>query len=199
MIHHLQRWVAHEDDMRILETQRLLLRGFKPDDVDDLYAYAKDPDVGPSAGWPPHSSKDISKKILKTFVQQKEVWAVVEGSSGTVIGSVGLHNDYRRNNNKARNLGYTIGKPWWGKGYATEAARRVLEYAFDEMELEVVTVNHYAFNTASKKVILKCGFHYDGTLRKAGKLVDGITDYDDVCYSLLRHEFRRQGNEENIL
>ncbi|MFV0401724.1 MAG: GNAT family N-acetyltransferase [Oscillospiraceae bacterium] len=177
--------------MKTLETPRLTLRAFRNSDLDDLYEYARDPAVGPPAGWSPHSSRESSRRVLKTFIQRKETWAIVEDISGRVIGSIGLHNDYRRTNDRARNLGYALGRPWWGKGYATEAARRVLEYAFEELRLEMVTVNHYPFNVASKRVILKCGFHYDGTLRNAGKLVDGAP-YDDVCYSMLRHEFHNE-------
>lgn len=172
-----------------LKTSRLILRDWQPTDADDLFEYAKDPDTGPNAGWQPHQTREESVKIIDYFMQENDVWAVVDQKDNKVIGSIGLHHDQHRRNENARMLGYVIAKAYWGRGYATEAAQAVLQYAFTSLDLELVSVMHFHFNLASKRVIEKCGFRYEGTLRQAIQLFDGrITD--DVCYSLLRREWQ---------
>ena len=118
--------------MRILTTERLILRRFKHEDLDDFYGYAKNPNVGPSAGWKPHESRWESLEILKSFIKNKEVWAIVHKETGKVIGSIGLHNDERRNNSRVK-IWVTLDEAYWGKGLMTEAAKRVIRYAFEEL------------------------------------------------------------------
>ncbi|MGI6086124.1 MAG: GNAT family N-acetyltransferase [Acetivibrionales bacterium] len=174
--------------MDVLESERLILRPFKEDDLDDFYEYAKNPNVGPNAGWKPHDSKEESSEILKEFMEKDEVWAIADRKTNRVIGSIGLHHDRKRDNKKAKMLGYVLAEPYWGKGLATEAAKRVIQYAFEELELDLLSVYHYPFNNRSKRVIEKCGFHYEGTIRGASTLYDGSV-CDDVCYSMTRQEY----------
>jgi len=175
--------------MDTLYTERLILRPFSEDDLDDFYEYAKNPNVGPNAGWKPHESKEESLEILKGFIEEEEVWAIIDKQTNKVIGSIGLHDDRKRNNKKAKMLGYVLAEPYWGKGLATEAAKRVIQYAFEKLELDLLSVYHYPFNNRSKRVIEKCGFRYEGILRKASTLYDGSV-YDDVCYSLTKQEYK---------
>lgn len=174
--------------MERLKTERLLLRGFRKNDLADLYAYAKNPHVGPAAGWKPHADITESAKWLKEFIDKQEVWAIVEKISGKVIGSIGLHADRKRNNERAGMLGYVLDEPYWGRGLATEAARKVIEYAFRVRHYELLSIYHYPFNRRSARVIEKCGFHYEGTLRQASQLYSGLV-HDDVCYSMTRTEY----------
>ncbi len=175
--------------MKTLETQRLILRGFTEDDVDDAYEYCIDPEVGPAAGWAPHKNKAETMTIIRSFIEKQEVWAVVEKETDKVIGSLGLHLDTKRTSSDVKMIGYVLASPSWGKGYASEMVRRVLAYAFEELHLGMVSVYHYTFNERSKRVIEKAGFTFEGILRKAAKLPDGrITD--DVCYSMTEHEYR---------
>ena len=87
-----------------------------------------------------------------------------------------------------RDRGYVLDEPYWGRGYMTEAVRGALRFAFDEMELELVSVYHFPFNDRSRRVIEKCGFRYDGILRRAFLRYDGAV-LDDVLYSMTRDEF----------
>lgn len=171
-----------------IETARLVLRGWQPKDLDDLYEYAKSPLVGPPAGWQPHEGREVSAGILRDFIDKQEVWACTLKTSGKPIGSVGLHPDAKRANTNGRMLGYVLGAGHWGRGYATEMARAVLQYAFEVMNLSVVSVAHFPFNKASQNVIQKCGFTYEGTLRHAFTRYDGQL-LDEVCYSMLREEY----------
>lgn len=176
--------------MKTLTTERLILRGFREEDLDDFYGYAKNPNIGPNAGWKPHESKEESLEILRHFIEKKEVWAIVDKDTDKVIGSIGLHNDERRNNSKVKMLGYVLDEAYWGKGLMTEAAKRVIKYAFEDLDLDLVSVYHFPFNIGSKRVIQKCGFHYEGTLRLASTIYDGSI-YDNACYSLTKEEYWR--------
>ena len=174
-----------------LQTPRLLLRGWRESDVDDLFAYCRHPQVGPAAGWPPHEDKGTSRNVLWKFMESGDVWALVDRQSRRVIGSVGLAEDRRRSNPGCRELGYALSAEHWGRGLMTEAAQAVLRYAFQTLRLEMVSIYHYAFNERSRRVIEKCGFHYDGTLRRGTVRYDGQV-LDNVCYSLLREEYEQQ-------
>lgn len=102
--------------MQTLETERLILRSWTEDDLDDFYAYAKNPNVGPHAGWAPHTDKTISHVILQSFIKKDDVWAIVEKACGRAIGSLGLHADSKRSNGRARMIGYVLREESWGNG-----------------------------------------------------------------------------------
>jgi putative acetyltransferase len=177
--------------LKTLETERLILRKFAEEDLEDLFEYAQSLHVGPNAGWPPHKTKEDSATILKMFIEEGEVWAIVERKSNKVIGSYGLHNDKKRDNSIAKMIGYVLSDKFWGNGYMPEATNRVLEYAFNELDLNIVSVYHFPFNERSKRVIEKCGFKFEGVLRLASTLPSSEI-VDDVCYSMTKEEFLKK-------
>ncbi|NLY77117.1 MAG: GNAT family N-acetyltransferase [Tissierellia bacterium] len=174
--------------MDTLYTDRLILRRFYYSDLDDLFEYAKNPNVGPDAGWKPHGSKRESLSILRQFISSDEVWAIVYKDNNRVIGSIGLHNDSKRANEKARMVGYALSEDYWGLGLATEATKAIIEYGFEKLNLDIISVYHYPHNERSKRVIEKCGFKYEGVLRRAVIIYNGNT-WDHVCYSMTRDEY----------
>lgn len=176
--------------MKILETHRLLLKSWSEDKLEDMYEYAKDPQVGPMAGWKPHESREETLEILKHFSEGEEVWAVIYKENGKAIGSIGLHGDDKRGDTNCKMLGYVLAREYWGKGLMTEAARRVIAYGFEEEYLDLISCYHYPHNDKSKRVIEKCGFTYEGTLRKATKIYDGSI-YDDCLYSITKEEYHK--------
>ncbi|MBC7088296.1 MAG: GNAT family N-acetyltransferase [Tissierellales bacterium] len=180
--------------MEEIRTDRLLIRRFKLTDLSDFYYYAKNPNVGPNAGWDYHRSKEESLDILKNFVISDEVWAIEYFSEKKVIGSIGLHKDRKRDNKDAKMLGYVLSEDYWGKGIATEAAKSIIKYAFEELNIDILSVYHYPFNERSRNVILKCGFNFEGILRRATVTYDGKI-YDDWCYSLTREEYFKLGDK----
>ncbi len=170
-------------------TQRLLLRRWEEGDAADLFAYAQNPKVGPLAGWRPHRDIVESQAIIRSFRGNDLLWAMCEKESGRVFGSVGFHEDRKRDpGTKSVMLGYAMAESHWGQGYATEACRAVLAYIFKERDIALVSLYHYPQNQRSRRVAQKLGFAYEGTLRGATILYDG-TILDDVCYSLLREDF----------
>jgi [ribosomal protein S5]-alanine N-acetyltransferase len=174
--------------MKILETERMILRPWEIDDLDDLYEYAKSSNIGPDAGWEPHKDKEVSLKILQSFIEKDEVRAIVYKENNKVIGSLGVHCDEKRKGVKAKMIGYVLSEDYWGKGLMSEAVKEVIRYLFEEEKYDIVSCYHYPFNIRSKRVIEKCGFNYEGTLRLASEIYDGRV-YDDVCYSIVKEEY----------
>lgn len=170
--------------MKTLETERLILRSWKLDDLDDFYEYASNPNVG----WEPHKTKDISMNILKSFMDNDEVWALVHKGNMKVIGLIGLHNKDKKRCVNSRMIGYVLSEDYWGQGLMTEGVNRVIKYAFEDENVELVSCYHYPFNNRSKRVIEKCNFKFEGILRCACKIYDG-TIYDDYCYSITKDEY----------
>jgi len=174
--------------MKTLNTERLILRKFCEDDLEDFYEYAKNQNIGPNAGWKPHESKESTAAILKSFIDKDEVWAIVDKVTRKVIGSMGLHTDKKRDNERVKMLGYVLSEDYWGRGLTTEAAKEAIRFAFEELGLDLISIFHYPFNERSKRVIEKCGFKYEGTLRLSSTIYNDSV-YDDVCYSMTRQEF----------
>lgn len=177
-----------------IETNRLLLRPWQISDAEDLYAYARDPEVGPAAGWKPHQSLEESQRICEMFIREGDVWALVEKQSGRVIGSVGLHKDGKRGvpEGTAKMLGYVLSHAYWGKGYMTEAAQAAIRYGFDALGVKLISICHFPFNARSRRVIEKCGFTYEGTLRASFYRAYDDTLLDECVYSMTRAEYDLQ-------
>ena len=176
--------------MKTIETERLILRAWNVDDVDDLYDYAKNPNVGPHGGWKPHESKTESLEIMQTlFINKYESWAIVYKENGRVIGSIGYELDMKRQDINCKELGYAMGEDYWGRGLMTEAAKVAIRYGFEELELDMVSIYRNPQNIRSGRVIEKCGFIYEGTLRQAYKIYDGSIR-DVACYSMTKEEYR---------
>ena len=176
--------------MREIETERLLLRLWREEDAEGLFAYAKDPEVGPNAGWKPHADAEESLNIIKTLFIPNNVWSITAKGSGKIIGSVGLEPDKRRPGVSSRELGYALAREYWGKGVMTEAARAIIDFAFEVCKLDVVAVCTSPVNRRSQSVIQKCGFTYEGTERRCYRTYDG-TVRDSKCYSILREEWEQ--------
>ncbi len=102
-----------------IETERLILRMWKRKDAEALYEYAKDPDVGPHAGWKPHESVKESKIIISELFRRNMTWCIVEKETGRPIGSIGFEADSIRKDINSREMGYSLAKSCWKKGYMT--------------------------------------------------------------------------------
>ena len=151
-----------------MTTERLILRPWRESDAEDLYRYAKDPAVGPIAGWPPHKSAEESRNIIHTVLSGKEAYALCLKSDGRAIGAIELkekgHTDLTDRDDECE-LGYWIGKPFWGQGLMPEAAREMLRHAFENLGMRKVWCAYYDGNTRSRRVQEKCGFRYQWTTK----------------------------------
>ena len=147
----------------ILETKRLILRPWREDDAEDLYKYASDPEVGPPAGWPPHTSVENSREIIRTVLSAPETYAVCLKENGRPIGSVGFHRNDLAEGDDEYELGYWIGKPFWGQGLIPEASRELLRYAFEDLGMNRIWCGYYDGNEKSRRVQEKLGFVFHHT------------------------------------
>ncbi len=157
-----------------LETERLILRPWIESDAEILYEYAKDPRVGPAAGWPVHTSVDNSREIICGVLSAEGTYAVTIKGDNSAIGSVGLmvgdKSDLGLPETEAE-IGYWIGVPFWGMGYIPEAAQELIRYAFEEIKLTTLWCGYFDGNDKSKRVVEKCGFRFDRTEQKVCPLI----------------------------
>ena len=150
----------------ILTTDRLLLRPWTAEDAESLFEYAKDPDVGPIAGWTPHNSIYESLNLIKNVLSGAECYAVCEKKIGKAIGAVELilngHTDMTCRDDECE-LGYWLGKPFWGNGYMPEAAAELIRRAFEDLGMTTIWCGYYEGNNKSQRVQEKLGFTYHHT------------------------------------
>ena len=149
----------------ILETDRLILRAWKITDLDDFFEYASVEGVGEKAGWEHHKSKDKSLEILKMFIEEKKVFAIVLKENQKVIGSIGIEElseelDKDLDNLLGRELGYVLNKDYWNKGIMKEAVSKVVDYCFNTLKLNFLMASYFNHNIASKKVLENLNFKF---------------------------------------
>lgn len=150
----------------MLETSRLLLRPWQASDAEVLFQYAKDPAVGPIAGWPAHTNLDESKKVIRDVLSRSETYAMVLKETGLPVGSIGLKigkaTDLTDSDEEGE-LGYWLGVPYWGLGFMPEAAKELMRHAFEELNMNKIWCAYYDGNEKSRRVQEKCGFSYHHT------------------------------------
>ena len=147
----------------MLKTERLILRRWEDSDAESLFEYAADPDVGPIAGWPPHQTIEESRDVIKNVFNGKEAYAICLKTDGRAIGAIELklngHTDLTERDDECE-LGYWLGKPFWGQGIMPEAVKEILRHAFEKIGMTKVWAGYYEGNLKSKRVQEKSGFRY---------------------------------------
>ena len=144
-----------------LLTERLILRPWEDADAEALYTYASDPDVGPAAGWPAHTSVQMSREVIRDVLQAPETYAVVLRETGEPVGSIGRMKPRLQDiepTEHALELGYWIGKPYWGRGLIPEAARALIDHAFVDLRCDQLWCAYFEGNAKSARVQEKLGF-----------------------------------------
>lgn len=171
-----------------IETERLILRPWHKEDLQDFYEYASVPGVGEMAGWKHHESIDKSEEILKLFIEGKSTFAVQYKENKKVIGSLGIHGSWTSKDEKyahlnSKEIGYVLSKKYWGKGLMAEAVKAVINYCFKELGLEALTICHFVENIQSKRVIEKCGFEFVKYDKYYAKGLE--KEFDEMQYILM--------------
>jgi RimJ/RimL family protein N-acetyltransferase len=181
-------------DHPVLETDRLLLRPFTLADAPNVQRLAGHADVARTtflpypyqanhaAAWIQHQEEDFRAGKLTNF-------AIERRGGGELMGSVGLMLEPAYQHGQ---LGYWLGVPYWGAGYGTEAARAVLTYGFDELELHRIYAAHFNSNPASGRILIKLGMVYEGRQREHYLRFNRFEDAE--LYGILRHEFEAARN-----
>lgn len=146
-----------------LSTERLVLRPWREGDAESLFELARDPRVGPAAGWPPHRSVAESGEVIRTIFSAPETYAVVLRGTDRPVGCVGLlfgasaHFPIGASEAEA---GYWVGTDWRGRGLIPEALGGLSRRAFGELGLTALWGCCFVGNRASRRVMEKCGFRY---------------------------------------
>jgi len=166
-----------------IETERLFLRRWRESDLHDLNEYGRQLFVALRAGFEPHKSIDDSKTILDRFILDETKWAIELKDGGKVIGSIGLEiKDKNRADliQRERKIGFVLNEQYHGQGYATEATKAMMTYGFTVLKLFLIRITHCEANRQSRRVIEKCGFHFDGVKR-----FHNVWKYDGVLHHYL--------------
>lgn len=161
----------------VLETDRLILRHWEESDAPALFAIAKDPLIGPNAGWIPHESVAYSLAIIRTVYASRTVFAIIPKQGltdsmgrpieeGVPIGNITLAmgpNKARETKEGQAELGYWLGSRYWHRGFAFEAASKVICYGFRNLNLDQMWCAYYKGNTNSRRLMKRLGFYWHHT------------------------------------
>lgn len=172
-----------------LQTPRLLLRRVTLEDVGPMFRnWASDPEVTRYLTWPPHSSPEITKQIIQSWIDGYEKpdyyqWVItLKENDREPIGTISV---VEQAGSKAE-IGYCMGRAWWHQGIMSEALKAVMDYLFDRVGMELLEARHDPRNPHSGGVMKKCGMKYIGTDYQSDRNNQGICD---ACrYALKRSE-----------
>lgn len=173
-----------------IETPRLILRRYTLSDVSDMYRnWASDPNVTRYLTWPPHGSEEVTKAVVADWVSRYENgdtfnWAIEWKETGAVIGNIAAV--YLDEAVDGAEIGYCLGRAFWGRGVMTEALRAVIDYLFDEAGMNRIAAYHDARNPASGRVMEKAGMKTEGVLRQSRKSNAGVGDA--VWHAILKSD-----------
>lgn len=151
----------------VLSTARLVLRALRPNDLDDLYAYASDPEIDRFTPWTHYTSLAEARADLDNFLADYErdgfgSWGIEHQADQRLIGIIEFSPPHPRSRKTA--LGYTIARAYWGQGYATEAAQALITFELDKLHLVRIEAVCLPDNLASIRVLRKIGMQYEGLL-----------------------------------
>lgn len=179
-------------NLPILETERLRLRKLSMRDAGDVFAYGSNPEVAQHVTWEYHRNISDSMHYLRFITQQyhdgvPSPWGIIHKELGTLIGTIGYH--VWSLPNSFGEVGYALSKDFWNKGYTTEAFNEVIRFGFETMKLNRVEATCKLANTASEKVMQKCGLEYEGILRK--RLFAKYEFHDLKLYSIIKDKWEQ--------
>ena len=146
-----------------METERLLLRRIEDTDDKDIFELAKDPDIGPRCGWNPHKDIEETRFVIKNVLTGPECYAICFKDEGKIIGVIELMlngGSINSGHEDECELGYWLGRQYWGKGIMPEAAEEMIRHGFEDLGMNRIWCGYYDGNSQSARVQEKCGFKY---------------------------------------
>lgn len=178
------------NDQPTLTTPRLFLRPFRLEDAAAVQLLAGDPDIAATTLNIPHPYPDGAaahwiSTHAESWQQGKSVtFAMVLREDNTLLGCISLGFHPRH---EMAEMGYWVGKPYWGQGFGTEAAAAILDFGFNQLNLNRIYAYHLPRNPPSGRIMQKIGMTYEGLLRQASK--KGDTFEDLILYAILREDY----------
>jgi [ribosomal protein S5]-alanine N-acetyltransferase len=179
--------------MKSIRGQRILLRELKETDWPEIHDYASRAEVSKFQAWGPNSEAETIDFVHKAMddakrnPQSRFLFVIETLKDHTLIGAAEIN--VRDACNQSGEIGYLINPKFWGKGFATEAARLLIGYGFKQLSFHRIYATCHPENAASTKVLEKAGMTKEGTLRDHLKMNDGWRD--SHLYSILEHEWDR--------
>lgn len=169
-----------------LETARLILRAYSDADIPELLPLIGAREVAATTLRIAHPYREQdARAFLQLAEEPDKIWlAITLREEGRQIGGIGLRVEEKH---KHAELGYWLGIPYWGKGYATEAATEIVRYGFQDLQLHRIFASHFGHNSASGRVLTKLGMRYEGRQREHLCKWDQFVDSE--LYGLLRQEW----------
>jgi Acetyltransferases, including N-acetylases of ribosomal proteins len=183
-----------------LETERLILRRFMINDAEPMFCnWASDPEVTKYLMWPTHLNADISREVIKNWLPGYESesyynWAIELKILHEPIGSIAAVKVEDSTN--MVHIGYCIGKPWWHKGYTSEALTRLVQFFFEEVGVNRIEARFDPRNANSGKVMANAGLKYEGTMRLADHNNQGLCDAS--FYAILTDDYFKKEPKREI-
>ncbi|MFC7678412.1 GNAT family N-acetyltransferase [Paenibacillus sp. GCM10028914] len=168
-----------------MESERIILRPVLLDDAEDMYEYTSDEETTRFI-YAQHTDINQTKNLIANYFMKEPIgkYAILLKECNKMIGTIEFRvHEY----NKSGELGYTLNRHFWGKGYMTEAGNLILDLAFNTLDLERVFAEYDVRNSASGKVLNRLGMTYEGT-RRRNHMVKGVLT-DSVHYSILKEEY----------
>jgi [ribosomal protein S5]-alanine N-acetyltransferase len=171
-----------------IETERLVLRvPVMEDAAPMLESYARDPEVTRYLAWKPLQSLEEAEGAIRSRVEgwRKGIsfsWTILLKEGGALVGTISLRPQGQR-----LSMGFVVARPYWGRGYTTEAARPVVEWALDQPGVYRVSAVCDTENLASARVLEKIGMQLEGTLRRWDVHPNiGDAPRDCLCYAAVK-------------
>ena len=175
---------------KTLETDRLILRRFKPEDAEHMFNnWASDTEVTRFLTWKAHSDVNVTRELLKEWISRYTDltyynWIIELKENHQVIGNISAVKVNEKT--EAVDMGYCMGKAWWGKGIMPEALRRVIAFFCEEVGVNRIAACHDVNNPKSGRVMEKAGMKTEGVLRAAG--LNNLGVCDEVWHSIIKND-----------
>lgn len=179
--------------MPVLETERLRLRKMTMHDVNDIYAYGRDPVVTKHVLWDAYTNVNEVKGYIRYMMRKYRLgepssWGIEYKATRQIIGTIGFM--WIQRENASAEVGYSLSRAYWNQGLMTEALHEVIRFGFTGMNLNRIEAQHETDNPASGAVMRKCGMQKEGTLRQ--RLLNKGKFVDVDLYAILRSDFNKQ-------
>lgn len=177
-----------------IETNRLALRRFTPDDAEAMFhTWANDDEVTRYMRWDAHKTVDETKQVISSWVEKYEnedfyLWSIALKDTNAPIGTMGMF--CVNSGDMCYEVAYCTGRAYWGMGYVSEALKAVLEFGLQTVGINRIEAYHAINNPGSGKVMQKCGMSYEGRARQKYKSHMGFEDCD--MYAVLKNDLQQK-------
>ncbi len=176
--------------IKILDTERLFLRRWSIENIDDFHELMHSPSCI-AGGWKPSTCREDSLDILKLYVETDGIFAIFLKESGKAIGFIKIYPDNNRGKYYAKMINYLLNENYWNNGYMTEAVKCIVRYAFEDLNIDLLSAFTTPQNIGSKSVLEKSKFIYEGTIKNGYKRCDGEI-FDSVIYSISKSDYYKK-------